>query len=482
MDATTPGSLPANVLEREDLRRALAEHDFAAAFALIKKWGGLSQNRIAAACQLTPGKVSTIVAGQQQVTSFDVICRIADGLSIPGHLLGLAARPWEQQPPHIQQQPPPQSGEKPTEDVPWRADATVHLAVHLTRSDLVMDRRAAARALTAAAVTGAPLLDPLEGWLRPGARPTARARRGRLGARDVGELETTAQAFRRWDHKYGGGLRRKAVLGQLSEVAAHLEEHQHPHVEQRLYGVMAQLAGTAATMAWDSGMQRRAQDYYRLALRAAHAGGDLLLGANVLAGMARQMLYRERPQDALELVRLAQDGARQVVGPRIRAMLHTREGWAYAAMGRHGAFRRATEQARAALADAEPGKEPYWIAYFDDAELAGVTGGRLLDLARQDPDHAEAAAAQIRQAVKRRGPEAARSHALDRIGLAECSFLSGDLTEAVIHTGHAVEAARHTQSGRVRTQLGQLYPYTVGRGVSRSVAQARDSIRDLLSS
>lgn len=39
-----------------------------------------------------------------------------------------------------------------------------------------------------------------------------------------------------------------------------------------------------------------------------------------------------------------------------------------------------------------------------------------------------------------------------------------------------------TQSGRVRAQLGQVYPYTVGHQASRSVREARDSIRDLLSS
>ncbi|MEV8310954.1 helix-turn-helix domain-containing protein [Streptomyces flavidovirens] len=90
MDATTPGPLSPDVLDRDDVRRALAEHDFAAAFTLIKKWGGLSQNRIGAACQLTPGKVSTIISGAQRVTSFEVVCRIADGLRIPGTLLGLA--------------------------------------------------------------------------------------------------------------------------------------------------------------------------------------------------------------------------------------------------------------------------------------------------------------------------------------------------------------------------------------------------------
>jgi transcriptional regulator with XRE-family HTH domain len=485
MDATTPGPLAPGLLEREDVRRALAEHDFAAAFSLIKKYGGLSQNRIAAACELTPGKVSTIINGRHQVTSFEVIRRIADGLRIPGTLLGLAPRHWETQ--EAKDQPAtataPEGEPLCADEVPWRPDTTVGLAAQLTRSDLVMDRRTAARALAGAALTGTALLDPLEGWLQPAAARAATAdrRRGRLGRREVEELETTARAFRAWDHKYGGGLRRKAVLGQLSEVTAHLDEHQTPQIEQRLHRVMAQLAGTAATMAWDSGLQRRAQQYYLLALRASHAGGDPTFGANVLAGMARQMLCRDQPQDALELVRLAQDGTRDTAGPRVRAMLHTREAWAYAVMGRTAAFRRATAQAAESLAAAEPETEPYWIAYFDQAELAGTTGGRLLDLARQDPrQHAEAAATEIRSALARRGPEAGRSHALDRIGLAQCHFLLGDLTNAAEETHHAVDAARATRSARVRTQLGELYPYTVGNNAARPVREARDRIRDLL--
>ncbi|WP_405675730.1 hypothetical protein OG292_10170 [Streptomyces sp. NBC_01511] len=486
MDATTPGPLAPEALvalDRADVRAALIEHDFAAVFTLIKKWGGISQNRIALACQLTPGKVSTIISGGQRVTSFDVVRRIADGLRIPGTLVGLAPRPWEHQ---QQTQHPPQSpGARPVaSQVPWRPDATIDLAEDLTRTDLVMDRRAITRALAGAAVTGAALLDSLEGWLQPAAPASTKARPGRLGMREIRELETTARAFRQWDHQYGGGLRRKAVLGQLAEVAGALDEHQAPAVETRLYRIMAQLAGTAATMAWDSGLHRRAQDYYRLALRSAHAGADRVFGANVLAGMARQMLYKERPDDALQLIQLAQEGARDVIGPRLRAMLHTREAWAYAAQGRTAGFQRATARAAEALASARASDdEPHWITYFDDAELAGVTGGRLLDLARQDPrQHADRAAAEIRTALASRGTEAGRSHALDRIGLAECHFLVGDIGGATQETHRAVAAARLTQSGRVRTQLGRLYPYTVGHYASRPVREARDSIRDLLSS
>lgn len=197
--------------------------------------------------------------------------------------------------------------------------------------------------------------------------------------------------------------------------------------------------------------------------------------------MARQMLYNDRPQDALELVRLAQDGARHTAGPRLRAMLHTREAWALARMNRPSSFRRATGQAAEALSDAGRIDEPYWIGYFDDAELAGVTGGRLLDMARSDPRaYADQAADHIRTALGQRSTEASRGHALDWIGLAECAFLLGDITSAADHSHRAVEVAYGLHSGRVRTRLAQLYPYTVGDSVPRAIADVRGSIRTLL--
>lgn len=48
------------------------------------------------------------------------------------------------------------------------------------------------------------------------------------------------------------------------------------------------------------------------------------------------------------------------------------------------------------------------------------------------------------------------------------------------HSQHAVSVASGLRSGRVRAQLAQLYPYTVGDGVPRAVADVRGSIRSLL--
>lgn len=83
------------------------------------------------------------------------------------------------------------------------------------------------------------------------------------------------------------------------------------------------------------------------------------------------MLYRDRADDALRLIYRAQEGARDATGPRVRAMLHTCEVWAYAARGRIAGLQRATIKVAEVLADVDAnGDEPYWITYFDEAELA----------------------------------------------------------------------------------------------------------------
>lgn len=99
-----------------------------------------------------------------------------------------------------------------------------------------MDRRTATRTLANAALSGAPLLDSLEDWLQPSPRTDQKRQSGRIGLREVQELEATARAFRAWDHRFGGGLRRKAVVGQLNEAAGYLEDDQTPAVERGLFG------------------------------------------------------------------------------------------------------------------------------------------------------------------------------------------------------------------------------------------------------
>jgi hypothetical protein len=88
-------ALPPHVLAREDVRNAVARHDFGLLFVLARRWGGISFSRIADATGLKPDRVGKLARGEGAVTSFEKVGAIADGLRIPGRLLGLAARDWE---------------------------------------------------------------------------------------------------------------------------------------------------------------------------------------------------------------------------------------------------------------------------------------------------------------------------------------------------------------------------------------------------
>ncbi|MCT9933888.1 hypothetical protein N5079_27105 [Planotetraspora sp. A-T 1434] len=168
--------------------------------------------------------------------------------------------------------------------------------------------------------------------------------------------------------------------------------------------------------------------------------------------MARQLLYLDQPRDALELVRLALDGTRASGAGRLCAMLHTREAWAYAGLGRVEAFRRATGTAEEALAGASDDEG----GSFDEAELAGVTGGRYLDLARNDARFADEAVTYIQRAIDLRGRSAGRSLALDYTGLVHAHMIRGNVDAAVIAGGAAAAAAGRVTSDRVRAQLRHL--------------------------
>ncbi|MER6176515.1 XRE family transcriptional regulator [Streptosporangium sp. NPDC001681] len=345
----------------------------------------------------------------------------------------------------------------------WEPGPIVSAIYDMTRSDLMLDRRQAIRALSITA--GLPLIDPVQRWLaKTSEELPATSQAGRIGVDELARLETTADVFRTWGDSQGGGLARKAVIGQLNEVADLLRDSHPRDITVRLFHVMAKLAKIAATMSWDCGMQTAAQKYYILALQAAKPAKDWTFGASVLASMARQLLYLDRPQDALELVRLALDGVQAAGTHRVRAMLHTREAWAYAALGRPEAFRRATDKAEDAFGEIRTSDlDPEWITYFDAAELAGVTGGRYLEMSRRNGQYAAVAVTHIGRALELRRRTSMRSLALDQVGLAQAHLRNGDLDEAVTVGSAAADTAGQVQSDRVRVQLRELHAEIAAR-------------------
>ncbi|MFF9640542.1 tetratricopeptide repeat protein [Kitasatospora aureofaciens] len=97
-DARVPDRLPAGLLANPEMVAACRRRDFAAVFRLLKP-AGIYPSLIARACDMTPSRVGEIASGKRRIEKIELVERIADGLHIPGHMLGLAAREWEQETP-----------------------------------------------------------------------------------------------------------------------------------------------------------------------------------------------------------------------------------------------------------------------------------------------------------------------------------------------------------------------------------------------
>ncbi|MFD3548435.1 hypothetical protein ACFWUW_23010 [Streptomyces sp. NPDC058655] len=355
-------------------------------------------------------------------------------------------------------------------DLPWAGAQTVELLGEFSRSDLMLARRGFLG--TSLALSAGPaLIEPMQRWLVPvpAADPGTReggpaaapgGRRPRLSEPELDLLDATTVMFRQWDAQCGGGLRRKAVVGQLHEVTDLLQENHPAPIMKRLFKVAAELAELAGWMSYDIGLHPTAQKYFVLALHASKEAGDKALGSYILSGMSRQMIHLGRPEDALELIHLAQYGSRDCAGPRTQAMLYAMEARAYANMGQPSRCKRAVRMAEDTFSDVAFGGEPEpdWIRFFSEAELNGENSHSYRDLAYvagRSPTYASLAEPVMARAVElfAKDDEHQRSYALNLVGMATVHLLRREPEQAAVLVGQALDVAGKVRSERVNTRL-----------------------------
>jgi hypothetical protein len=353
-------------------------------------------------------------------------------------------------------------------DLPWNGSQTVQLISDYSRSDLMLNRRGflgTSLMLTA----GTALIEPMQRWLAPapGGQPPTMLSAARSGAAPTGRLsppelellESTVVMFRQWDAQNGGGLRRKAVVGQLHEVCDLLQESYAPDVTRRLFQTTAQLAHLAGWMSYDIGMHPSAQKYYVLALHAAKEAGDRPFGARVLSDMGRQMIHLNRGTDALELIHLAQYGSRDSATPRTSSLLHALEARAYASLGDVNKCYRAARLAEDSFRDINAQEhEPDWISFFSEAELNAENAHSYRDLSYKT-GRSQVYALQAQPVMERavelfsEDPDHQRSYALNLVGMASVHLLQSQPEAAAASAQQAVDIAVRIRSERVNTRL-----------------------------
>ncbi|WP_329129331.1 hypothetical protein OG552_03020 [Streptomyces sp. NBC_01476] len=372
-----------------------------------------------------------------------------------------------------------QTGKRQTGDgLPLpQPERTAEVLTEFTGMDLMLNRRGLVGA-GAALASGSVLSTAMYDWLHtdPALRADApvmdhplradpadhdRYEAAPIGAQEIESLEHSVEVFRAWDASRGGGLQRKAVVGQLNEVGGMLSYPHPPHLQRRLWGVAANLAVLAGWMSHDVGLEPTAQQYFVLAAHAAREGGDRPRAGEALSRAARQMVHLGRPEEALDLMSLAKSGTGDAAPPQARAMLQTIEAWAQASMGRGQEMRRTLGEAEDLFAsDRNEIERPSWMANFDEADLHGMQALAYRTLATYEPSAAARAQIHGREAIRLRTEGHERSTIFDLLSLAAACFIAGDPDQGDAYARRALLTIGQTSSHRTWDRLHEMYLLT----------------------
>ncbi|MFJ6215927.1 hypothetical protein ACIQGZ_21715 [Streptomyces sp. NPDC092296] len=381
--------------------------------------------------------------------------------------------------------------------MPWKPERTAAVLTEFTGMDLMLNRRGLMSA-GAALAAGSVIADSLHDWLAgdaatpPDLRSSGRPplvipagdssldlyEAGPVGDEEVTALERSVGVFRSWDASRGGGLQRKAVIGQLNEVGGMLTYRHPPERERRLWNVAANLAVLAGWMSHDIGLEPTAQKYFVIAVHAAREAGDKPRAGEALSRAARQMVHLGRADEALDLMRLAKAGSGERALPRTRAMLHTIEAWAQASLGHSQATRRVLGEAEELFAADSGEVGPSWMQLFTEAELHGMEALVYRTLAEHDPAASALAQQHARLAISLR-PEQGRerSNVFDYLSLASACWIAGQPEEAQVQAKMALALIRDTSSLRTWDRLREMYRLTQRYQGLPEVAELREEIR-----
>ncbi|MEU6495713.1 hypothetical protein [Streptomyces sp. NPDC046984] len=326
MDGLIPSraQVPRHLLHDPAFVGALSARDFATVFAMAHE-AGVSFYRIGEACGMKDERVSRIARGQGTVTALDTIERVADGLRIPGALIGLAERPWENSSPTYAES---DDGDDP-----------------MNRRQLL--RGALAAGLTSTALTT--LTDTRRSVDQALAADTAPA--------DLSDLEAATEAYGYGYHGQPPTRVLADLVSDFAELRPLIDTPQPVATRVRVCRTAGQMAGMAAIVLHDIGARREARGWFATAAAAARESGDRQLQAWVLAREAMVPINYGAPQTAAVIA----ERARQAAGSRPTAASTL----SAAVAARAYALSHQPEQAREAVAAAEA-----FMERLDDSQRA----------------------------------------------------------------------------------------------------------------
>ncbi|MGW2523097.1 regulator [Streptomyces sp. NPDC001617] len=347
----------------------------------------------------------------------------------------------------------------------WRKDSGSHAELRkiaFTPAGLVVPSRdwLIGRADDKVARGEQPVKVPAQG------RPVVPRQRGtggpgqRVTGGDIAALRSVGELFRTLDNMYGGGHARQALVRYLEhECEPMLRGTYGEQTGRKLFAAAADLTRLAGWTSYDIAAHGLAQRYFVQSLRLSQAAGDRAYGSYVLVTMSRQAVYLGHGREAVQLARVAQQGAGTNAPPVVQALLHAAEARGHGVLGEVRNCTGSLVRAERALETARSGDEvPYWARFFDEAQLADEFGH-----AHRDLQQFRAAAQHAERSLQLQAPAYARSRLFCRVVLASARLGLGELDQACQLGAEAAGAAAEMRSVRaveyVKDFERRLEPY-----------------------
>lgn len=430
-DVGSSVTLGAALLDRRDFRQALRSRDFGMAFRLLRQHQGTTQAQIAAATGLTQGRVSKLMSDlQMRVMHIDVIERIADGLRIPGVMVGLAARSWET---GDQERDQSEQGE----DHVLRRTA-LRAGGALLMGGLVEALDSEPDAMNSALDTSNISTDRLDYF---------EATAERLGVDVIQVVPTTILS---------------TTVSHFRSVRRLVREQQKTAHRVRLVRSGAQYANVVGEILFNQGSFELATMWYRTAYHAAVDIGDRYLADIALAGQSYIPTYSDDPHGVLRITtaRLERTDRRIAASPAV-AWLWGLNAKAHANLGDADAARRSFERGRIALENSPASQIRPGIFSFVPEKQAFYEASAYVEL--KDTQNAMSAA---NRALERYDLRETTEPALARFERASALVLHGDLDEGCRFAAGTVLDPRTYHSVTVRTRARKFDRMLVGRSTA----------------
>lgn len=429
--------LPPEILASPEFQRVCLERDFTQVFQLVQRKAGVYPSRIAALCGMTPSRVGEIMAGRRGLAHIDVIERVADGLRIPGALLGLAHRPWEV--PAVPAVARQRADEADTSaDVPSSAEKVAET---------------------------------------PGIDDLLTLADGKVTRSTLAALRSSVEDYWRRDDEHGGASLRPAVVGHLRYVSQ-LMKGADGGLLRDLQALAAELARLAGWAYFDARQYSTARTHFSQALRLAHYQDDHLFMANVLSCMSLQSTYDGNPVDAVALACKAQDSARSAGDqPLVMSMLHMREAFAQATLRDPMACHQAIGRSQDAfeLSRGREAEAPSWVRYFGESKLivdTGIALARIGEFARAEP--------LIAEGLRRESTAQQRGRAFHAFWLATTQLQQGKLDAACASASLALDFTASLDSPRVAGHVREFHQHLAPHAREAPVIAFEQQMREVL--